>query len=99
VAITGSCVSVLGEGIFHQLHGGTTTNVSRPAQKAKVEAYHARYGELRGRRWQPPQFQHSLHGTIRARASVRMHSSGITERTIDRLQGLLHSAAGNERDA
>lgn len=42
-------VQLIGEGSFHQLHGGTTTNVSPAERDAKVEKYHDQYRQIRGR--------------------------------------------------
>jgi cephalosporin hydroxylase len=48
-------VSLLGEGSFHQLHGGTTTNESEvDARKDQLDAYAQRYAALRGRRLRGP---------------------------------------------
>ncbi len=45
-----SLVSLLGEGSFHQLHGGTTTNESEvDARKDQLDAYRQHYFDLRGR--------------------------------------------------
>lgn len=42
--------SVLGEGTFHQFHGGTTTNVSDEAvRRQRVFSYGAHFRDLRGR--------------------------------------------------
>ena len=41
-------VQLIGEGSFHQLHGGTTTNVSPQERDARVERFMAEYRELRG---------------------------------------------------
>jgi cephalosporin hydroxylase len=50
-------VTLLGEGSFHQVHGGTTTNLSEP--DALINSYGDHYEELRGRRFQvPPQQAH-----------------------------------------
>jgi cephalosporin hydroxylase len=55
-------VTMLGEGSFHQVHGGTTTNVAEPDEL--IRAYDDQYEELRGRRFQvPPQRTHYI-GTI-----------------------------------
>lgn len=43
-----SLVQLIGEGSFHQIHGGITTNTSRTDQKEKVDAYAAQYRALRG---------------------------------------------------
>lgn len=42
-------VQLVGEGSFHQLHGGTTTNVSPEERDAKVAIYHDQYRAIRGR--------------------------------------------------
>jgi hypothetical protein len=42
-------VQLIGEGSFHQLHGGTTTNVSPAERDAKLEMYHDQYRRIRGR--------------------------------------------------
>lgn len=41
-------VQLIGEGSFHQLHGGTTTNVSPEERDAKVLEYHDQYRQIRG---------------------------------------------------
>lgn len=41
-------VQIIGEGSFHQLHGGTTTNVSAQERNAKVEQFRREYAEIRG---------------------------------------------------
>ena len=49
-------VSILGEGSFHQLHGGTTTNLSDPTERrARVFSYGEHYAELRGRTFSGPE--------------------------------------------
>ena len=40
-------VQLMGEGSFHQLHGGTTTNVSRSEQKEKWQSYLSQYQSIR----------------------------------------------------
>jgi cephalosporin hydroxylase len=45
-------VTMLGEASFHQVHGGTTTNVAEPDKL--VTSYEEEYTELRGRRWYVP---------------------------------------------
>jgi cephalosporin hydroxylase len=43
--------SILGEGTFHQFHGGTTTNVAdETARRERVVSYRRHFEELRGRR-------------------------------------------------
>lgn len=41
-------VQLVGEGSFHQLHGGTTTNVSPRERDARVEKFMEEYREIRG---------------------------------------------------
>lgn len=41
-------VIFIGEGSFHQIHGGTTTNVARDEQQRRVDLYKAQYRELKG---------------------------------------------------
>lgn len=42
-------VQLIGEGSFHQFHGGTTTNVTADERDAKVAQYHEQYRRIRGR--------------------------------------------------
>jgi cephalosporin hydroxylase len=47
--------SILGEGSFHQVHGGTTTNQTDAAERrARVFGYGKHYRELRGRPFKGP---------------------------------------------
>lgn len=41
-------VQLIGEGSFHQLHGGTTTNVSAEERNARVAKFRQEYAEIRG---------------------------------------------------
>ena len=41
-------VQLVGEGSFHQLHGGTTTNVPMERRMAQTERYRNQYFEIRG---------------------------------------------------
>ncbi|MFT4614105.1 MAG: glycosyltransferase involved in cell wall biosynthesis [Bacteroidia bacterium] len=45
---TGTAVQLIGEGCFHQLHGGTTTNVTPEARNAILETYRLQFAEIRG---------------------------------------------------
>jgi cephalosporin hydroxylase len=45
-----TAVSLLGEGSFHQFHGGTTTNVADEAvRRRKISSYREHFRDLRGR--------------------------------------------------
>jgi cephalosporin hydroxylase len=47
--------TILGEGSFHQMHGGTTTNQTDAAERrARVFGYGEEYAELRGRPFKGP---------------------------------------------
>lgn len=41
-------LQIIGEGSFHQLHGGTTTNSSGEARDAKLATYREQFREIRG---------------------------------------------------
>jgi len=41
-------VLLIGEGVFHQIHGGTTTNVSPEERDEEVKAYKKQYFDIRG---------------------------------------------------
>ncbi len=45
-------VTMLGEGSFHQVHGGTTTNETQPVEL--IRSYEEQYEKLRGRRFRVP---------------------------------------------
>lgn len=48
-SLEGATVTLLvGEGVFHQLHGGTTTNVSPEDRDAEVQRYIRQYIEIHG---------------------------------------------------
>ncbi len=50
-----SVVTILGEGSFHQLHGGTTTNTADDLdRRQRVREYRADYVDLRGRDFERP---------------------------------------------
>ena len=82
-------VTIVGEGSFHQLHDGTTTNVATPDERnAKIRRYAERYAELRGRGFRSPQKQTHLVGApmqIALRTKPRRRTSPVffTARTID----------------
>lgn len=46
-------IMLIGEGSFHQIHGGTTTNVHPQKQMERVEIYKQQYREIRGTDLQP----------------------------------------------
>jgi cephalosporin hydroxylase/SAM-dependent methyltransferase len=55
-------VTMLGEGSFHQIHGGTTTNLDQPAQRqALIMGFAEHYAELRGREFRMPPDKHPYY--------------------------------------
>ena len=49
-------VTILGEGSFHQLHGGTTTNQADPFERrARIRSYVDHYAQVRGRPFMGPE--------------------------------------------
>ena len=51
---TTDVVQLIGEGVFHQLHGGTTTNTSPEDRENKLKKYQQQYRELRGENFSMP---------------------------------------------
>jgi glycosyl transferase family 2/methyltransferase family protein len=47
-------VILLGEGTFHQLHGGIATNARPEAIREAVASWRAQYEAIRGEPWKPP---------------------------------------------
>ena len=71
-------VSILGEGSFHQVHGGTTTNDSaHDDRRSKIFGYGEHYEELRGRLLRGPakpmHYVGTLGGRRRAPHAVAPH--------------------------
>lgn len=50
-------VVLLGEGTFHQLHGGIATNASYNTINDKVTLWREQYEQLRGKEWTPQRLQ------------------------------------------
>jgi cephalosporin hydroxylase len=60
-------VTILGEGSFHQVHGGSTTNAGDPAERGRrVTAYREQYEELRGKPFRAPAKHVHYVGRLRA---------------------------------
>ncbi len=67
--------SLLGEGSFHQVHGGTTTNdADVDARRQKTFAYGEHYQELRGRLLRGPVGRVHYVGAFQTAASCRTRS-------------------------
>ena len=85
-------VSILGEGSFHQVHGGTTTNQADPEERRqKVFAFGQRYAELRGRPYSGPEKQIRYVGSFHGDASRRTRARRMSARAFEvdeRIEGL-----------
>jgi hypothetical protein len=57
-------VQLIGEAVFHQIHGGTTTNVSMEDKQVEIEKYRRQYREIRKEEYAVPQKTVYLLGTI-----------------------------------
>ena len=72
-------VSILGEGSFHQVHGGTTTNDgANDDRRTKIFAYGALYEELRGRLLRGPAKPMHYVGTLATDGARRTRSRRMT---------------------
>jgi cephalosporin hydroxylase len=75
-------VSILGEGSFHQFHGGTTTNQHDPAERrASIESYSEHYAQLRGRPHKHPNTTIHYVGAMRPSA-LRTRSRRMSARAF-----------------
>ena len=58
-------VTMLGEGSFHQVHGGTTTNVGHPEEReALIQRFGEQYARLRGHGFKMPEKHPHYLGTL-----------------------------------
>lgn len=57
-------VVLLGEGTFHQLHGGVMTNIDPTSQQSRWQAYEQEYRELRGSTYEMPTCTAVYMGTV-----------------------------------
>jgi len=69
----GELVILLGEGTFHQFHGGVATNV--PRTEHPWSAFHEEYMRIRGRAFSAPQKEAVYLGTVRQQALPFLISS------------------------
>ncbi|MCB0976566.1 MAG: class I SAM-dependent methyltransferase [Acidimicrobiales bacterium] len=76
-------VSILGEGSFHQLHGGTTTNQPDPAERrARVFGYSQEYAEMRGRPFRGPGKPIHYVGRITSPSARRTKARRLSAKTF-----------------
>jgi cephalosporin hydroxylase len=72
-------VTILGEGSFHQVHGGTTTNVAEhDDRRGKVFSYSEHYQALRGRTLRGPAKAIHYVGALRAEGTRRSRARRMT---------------------
>jgi cephalosporin hydroxylase len=74
--------TILGEGSFHQVHGGTTTNQVDPAERrSRVFGYSEHYADLRGRAFRGPgkpiHFVGRLSNQAARRSKARRMSTAV----------------------
>ena len=60
--------SLLGEGTFHQVHGGTTTNVSPAQAQERIDLYRAQYESIRGFPYRVPEHRLEFFGSLHPRS-------------------------------
>jgi len=69
-------VQLMGEGSFHQLHGGTTTNVSRSEQKEKWQGYLRQYESVRGEPFEVSKKPIRYYGHFPNREAMQLMQKG-----------------------
>ena len=72
-----SLVAILGEATFHQVHGGTTTNVSTEERKEKVASYRKQYKLIRNEEYSVPNVLINYVGHLPQQAWDKMTNAGI----------------------
>jgi hypothetical protein len=68
-------VTLLGEGTFHQIHGGVATN----AKERPLEAFRAEYAKIRGRRYQKPAYRSLYFGSVSGNVLASIADSAKSE--------------------
>src|SRR5665213_50522 len=71
-------ITLLGEGTFHQIHGGVATN----AKHNPWDSFHAEYMTIRGRAYTMPIYQSFYFGSIPVNALGSIYSSAETALTL-----------------
>ena len=89
-------VSILGEGSFHQLHGGTTTNQADPLERrARIRSYVDHYTQVRGRPFMGPEKPIHYVGGFTTEAAKRSRARRMTARAFE-VDPALEGADGPE---
>jgi cephalosporin hydroxylase len=77
-------VTILGEGSFHQLHGGTTTNLPDPLERRqRVRSYTEHFAELRGRPFMGPEKPIQFVGGFHSDSAKRSRARRMTAKAFD----------------
>jgi cephalosporin hydroxylase len=84
-------VTILGEGSFHQIHGGTTTNQADPLERReRIRSYVDHYAQVRGRAFKGPEKPIHYVGSFTSEAAKRCRARRMTASAFDvdpRLEG------------
>jgi hypothetical protein len=77
-------VTILGEGSFHQLHGGVTTNQTDPLERRqRVRSYTDHFAELRGRPFMGPEKPIHFVGGFHSESAKRSRARRMTAMAFD----------------
>lgn len=57
-------VTMLGEGTFHQVHGGIATNAPRSEKQARIQLMNKEYESIRGEKYTPPKRSSTFIGKL-----------------------------------
>ncbi|MGH9249135.1 MAG: CmcI family methyltransferase [Acidimicrobiales bacterium] len=77
-------VTIIGEGSFHQLHGGTTTNQPDPLERrARIRSYVDHYAQVRGRPFMGPEKPIHYVGGFACEAAKRGRARRMTASAFD----------------
>lgn len=68
-------IVLLGEGTFHQIHGGVATNCKKEEQEQKIKQWHAQYVNLRGVDFKMPSKQAYYLGMVDKSANSALKKS------------------------
>ena len=63
-------ILLVGEGVFHQFHGGTTTNADPDEAQRRVETYREQYRRIRGTDYATPHVPIEFLGTLPPRSML-----------------------------
>jgi hypothetical protein len=94
-------IMLLGEGTFHQVHGGVSTNNREPEEaRRRYEAFHEEYVRIRGRPFGKSDRRPLLVGTpSRQAVSAILTPAGVARRYINLLKQALLNETSLEAEA